>query len=212
MIFFFISFPWVAWFLSHISQKFVACSPSSNKLCCQIQASNATICTISQASEGASNHSLKQFPFFSQTPSHPIPLNLPNFMDHLGYIICCCLVMYIYVSQYGHHLLWWSLLEPLLISRTYHKSTELPETHQWNLNLNMNISFQECASKMLSEILAAIYFEPNMTHWGGEKKADIFQMTFSNAFSWMKRFEFWRHFYWILFLQLQLTIILPSLK
>ena len=32
------------------------------------------------------------------------------------------------------------------------------------------------------------------------------QMTFSNAFSWMKIYEFWLKFHWSLFLRFQLTI------
>ena len=46
-----------------------------------------------------------------------------------------------------------------------------------------------------------------LTHWGCDKMAGIFQMTFSNAFSWMKMiFEFWIQFDWSLFLRVQLTI------
>ena len=30
-----------------------------------------------------------------------------------------------------------------------------------------------------------------LTHWGRDKMINIFQMTFSNAFSWIKVFEFW---------------------
>ena len=36
--------------------------------------------------------------------------------------------------------------------------------------------------------------------------ADISQVTFSNAFSWMKMFEFRFKFYWIVFLGVELTI------
>ena len=44
------------------------------------------------------------------------------------------------------------------------------------------------------------------SHWGRDQMADIFQTTFSNAFSWMKIFEFWIIFHWSLFLRVQLTI------
>ena len=46
------------------------------------------------------------------------------------------------------------------------------------------------------------------THWGRDKMADIFRTTFSNAFSWMKIFEFKKKssFHWKLFLAVQLTI------
>ena len=34
------------------------------------------------------------------------------------------------------------------------------------------------------------------THWGWDKMAAIFQMTFSNAFSWMKMYRFRLRFHW----------------
>ena len=45
-----------------------------------------------------------------------------------------------------------------------------------------------------------------LTHWGRDKMAAIFQTTFSNAFSWMKIYEFWLRFHWSVFLRIQLTI------
>ena len=45
-----------------------------------------------------------------------------------------------------------------------------------------------------------------LTDWGWEKMADIFQTTFSNAFSWMKMYKFWLRFHWSLFRRVQLTI------
>ena len=45
-----------------------------------------------------------------------------------------------------------------------------------------------------------------LTHWGRDKMAAIFQMTFSNAFSWMKMYEFRSRFHWSLFLRVQWTI------
>ena len=46
----------------------------------------------------------------------------------------------------------------------------------------------------------------SLTHWGRDKMAAIFQMTFSNGFSWMKMYEFRFTFHWSLFLGVQLTI------
>ena len=46
-----------------------------------------------------------------------------------------------------------------------------------------------------------------LTHWGRDKMAAVSQTTLSNAFSWMKMFEFWLKFHWSLFLKVQLTII-----
>ena len=40
-----------------------------------------------------------------------------------------------------------------------------------------------------------------LTHWGRDKMAAIFQTIYSNAFSWMKSFEFWLKFHWSLFLR-----------
>ena len=45
-----------------------------------------------------------------------------------------------------------------------------------------------------------------LTHWGWDKMDAIFQTTFSNAFSWMKIYEFRLSFHWSLFLSVQLTI------
>ena len=44
------------------------------------------------------------------------------------------------------------------------------------------------------------------SHWGHDKITDISQMTFWNAFSWMKMHEFRQKWHWILFLRVQLTI------
>ena len=44
------------------------------------------------------------------------------------------------------------------------------------------------------------------THWGRDKMAAIFQMTFSNGFLLMKMHEFRLKFHWSLFLKVQLTI------
>ena len=45
-----------------------------------------------------------------------------------------------------------------------------------------------------------------LTHWGRGKMAAISQTTSSNAFSWMKVYEFRLRFHWSLFLRVQLTI------
>ena len=49
-------------------------------------------------------------------------------------------------------------------------------------------------------------FNRILTHWGRDKMAAVFQTTFSNAFSWMKMYEYWLKFHWSLFLRVQLTI------
>ena len=45
-----------------------------------------------------------------------------------------------------------------------------------------------------------------LTHWGRDKMAGIFQTTFSNQFSWMKMCKFRLRFHWSLFPMVQLTI------
>ena len=45
-----------------------------------------------------------------------------------------------------------------------------------------------------------------LTHWGRDKMTTISQTTVSNAFSWIKLYEFRLEFHWILSLRVQLTI------
>ena len=44
-----------------------------------------------------------------------------------------------------------------------------------------------------------------LTHWVWDKMAAIFQTTLSNAFSWMKMYEFWLRFHLSLFLRVQVA-------
>ena len=46
-----------------------------------------------------------------------------------------------------------------------------------------------------------------LTHWGWDKMAAVLQTTFSNAFCWMKMYEFRLKFHWSLFPSVQLTIL-----
>ena len=46
-----------------------------------------------------------------------------------------------------------------------------------------------------------------LTCWGRDKMAAILQTAFSNAFSWMKMYEFLLKFLWSLFPRVQLTLI-----
>ena len=46
----------------------------------------------------------------------------------------------------------------------------------------------------------------HLAYWDRNKKAAIFQTTFSNAFSWMKIYEFRLRFHWSLFLRARLII------
>ena len=51
-----------------------------------------------------------------------------------------------------------------------------------------------------------LQFSCSLTHWGRDKMVVISQTTFSNAFYWMKMYEFRLRFHWSLFLNVQLTI------
>ena len=51
-----------------------------------------------------------------------------------------------------------------------------------------------------------------LTHWGRDKMAVISQTILSNAFYWMKIFEFRLKFHWSLFLRVQSTIFQHWLK
>ena len=48
--------------------------------------------------------------------------------------------------------------------------------------------------------------ETQLTHWGRDKMAAIFQTTLLNEFSWMKMCKFRLRFHWTLFPMIQLTI------
>ena len=70
------------------------------------------------------------------------------------------------------------------------------------------LSFKKIHFKTLSAKWQPFCFGLYMltTHWGRDKMDAIFQMTFSNAFYWMKMFKFWLRFHWSLFPRVQLTI------
>ena len=63
-----------------------------------------------------------------------------------------------------------------------------------------------------SRSIPAQLFRYQVTHWGRDKMATIFQTTFSNAFSWMKMFKFRLRFHWSLFPRVQLTIFQHRLR
>ena len=60
-------------------------------------------------------------------------------------------------------------------------------------------------SMCYKEVIPVGIHEP-LTHWGRDNMAAIFQTTFSNAFSWLKMFEFRLQFHWNLFPRVKLTI------
>ena len=86
--------------------------------------------------------------------------------------------------------------------------------HQWSLTAFIWGQFHtECSSffdmklKTINLILQ-LHLPGNieLTHWGRDKIDAILQTTLSNAFSWMKMFEYWLKFHWSLFPMVQLRI------
>ena len=55
-------------------------------------------------------------------------------------------------------------------------------------------------------MLTTIIISLCLTHWGQDKMAVIFRTIFSNAFSWMKMYEFRLNCHWRFFLRVHLTI------
>ena len=76
-----------------------------------------------------------------------------------------------------------------------------PEQQQSNLACNsFPLSFQ------LKNVCYINKSNVALTHWGRGKMAAIFQATSSNAFSWMKVYEFRLRFHWSVFLRVLITI------
>ena len=81
--------------------------------------------------------------------------------------------------------------------------------HQWNF-----LKFEQwiilmipCAGACPWVIVLFVQHIDSSIHWGRDKIADISQ-TFSNAFSWMKIYEFRLKFHWSLFPNVQLIILM----
>ena len=82
-----------------------------------------------------------------------------------------------------------------------------------NFELKKDMPYSACPVKLWGIYykhfgwVCLYYNGTKTTHWGRDKMAPIFQMTFSIAFSWMKIYEFWLRFHWSFFFRLKLTII-----
>ena len=74
------------------------------------------------------------------------------------------------------------------------------------IDFSTNVSIEPDGDSLCScNIMASVQFVFSLTHWGREKMAAIIQMTSSNAFSWMKMYQFRLRFYWNLFQRVQST-------
>ena len=67
---------------------------------------------------------------------------------------------------------------------------------------------RECRLRLCNSLCRTelMLLRQHLTHWGWDKMTAIFQTTFSNAFSWIKMYEFRLGFHWSLFLRVQLII------
>ena len=86
-------------------------------------------------------------------------------------------------SQQRVQLIW--LLNPCSLWILQHCPAILQLSTYWRINGTLNIH--------------------RLTHWNRDKAAAIFQATFINAFSWIKRYEFRIRFDWNLFPKDQLS-------
>ena len=76
----------------------------------------------------------------------------------------------------------------------------------------LHLWFISCEYQNLSRLLTSLQWARaqlsfwRLTHWGRDKMAAVSQTMISNAFSWMKMYEFHLKFHLSLFLRFQLTI------
>ena len=87
----------------------------------------------------------------------------------------------------------------------------------WQSHSGDEVWFQYTSMGPAQEALSTCHMTPwqandtlimiELTNWGWDKMATVSKTTFSNAFSWMKMYEFWLKSHWSLFLNVQLTIL-----
>ena len=81
----------------------------------------------------------------------------------------------------------------------------LSEPMMDSLLMHICITWPQWVEKTTPVMIITLCMD-GLTHWGRDKMAAALQTTFSNAFSWVKMYEFWLKFHWSLFLGVQLTI------
>ena len=157
--------------------------------------------------------SAKHWPLDVMPGSFDIPLNVSGFE-----LRCCCsndiihqmadaTLWYVNVNSldpevWGSNLYFsnvnWQLLSWLFIWNM--PKLNAGRLHEWLVNIAYD------STKSLPEAIVTTSKAVNLTHWGRDKMAAIFQTTFSNAFSSVKMYEFRLRFHWGLFPMVQLTI------
>ena len=106
------------------------------------------------------------------------------------------------ISQQAHVL--------LLPGGTYCIFPNYKLNHKWKRTRIGTLRWSFCVKYFLRYCLTSLY-QPilkKLTHWGRDKVAAIFQTTFSNAFSWMKMYEFRLRFHGSLFQRVQFINII----
>ena len=77
--------------------------------------------------------------------------------------------------------------------------------HKWPVTRNL-FPFDDVIMNPTNIEIPSGEIKKILTHSGRDKMAAIFQTTFSNAFSWMKMYQFRSKFHWSLFRRVRLTI------
>ena len=83
------------------------------------------------------------------------------------------------------------------------------ESRDWPLLTSMDVSLALMSNEQRCDHGSQDWYHIDMlglTHWGRDKMAAFSQTISSNAFPWMKMYEFRLIFHWSLFLGVQLTI------
>ena len=104
------------------------------------------------------------------------------------------------------------LSEPMIVSLPTHICVARPQWVNGSISLSsLCRTAHRCLSHAVKDTEESVntcwvYNAKNVTeisHWGQDKMATVYQTTFSNAFSWMKRYEFRLRFHWSWFLRVQ---------
>ena len=78
---------------------------------------------------------------------------------------------------------------------------------QWNRTQEYLQRGYVSRQRLMAQTKTSIPKPCHLTHWGRDKMAAVSRTTLSNAFSWMKLYEFRLRFHWNLFLGFQLTAL-----
>ena len=117
-------------------------------------------------------------------------VTIPHVWFGLHYLSLTCKRLKYTAVLYHTNFVWWKKFKEI----TYHTTYVVRHPTWVTTHRNTPTPY---AARSLDAVL---------THWGRDKMAAVSQTTFSNAFSWMKMFEFRLKFDWSVFPRVQLTI------